>query len=102
VQIEGVLPKSNRSADSLVSALRTPLKTFKTPAKWITRTQRSALQAFGQHARDTTAKERRLQPAETAIPRCCRVNAAFLSDAFGRDGGDAKLRASKLKEAFRL
>jgi hypothetical protein len=41
---------------------------------------------------DTTTKERRLQPAEAPILPCCRVNAAFLSAAFGRDGGGAKLR----------
>ena len=46
----GVLPKSDRSADSHVRALRTHLKTSKTSAKWITRTQQSALRAFGQHA----------------------------------------------------
>jgi hypothetical protein len=51
-QLEGVLPKSNRSADSHVRALRTPLKTSKTFAKWIARTQRSALRAFGQRALD--------------------------------------------------
>src|ERR1039458_9496837 len=48
--LEGVLPKSNRSAESHVRALRPPLKTSKTFAKWIARTQRSALRAFGQHA----------------------------------------------------
>jgi hypothetical protein len=41
---------------------------------------------------DTTTKKRRLQPAEAPILPCCRVNAAFLSAAFGRDGGGAKLR----------
>ena len=43
---------------------------------------------------DTTTKERRLQPAEETLLPCCRVNAAFLSAAFGREGGGAKLRPS--------
>jgi hypothetical protein len=50
MHLEGVLLKSDRSADSHVRALRTHLKTSKTSAKWITRTQQSALRAFGQHA----------------------------------------------------
>jgi hypothetical protein len=57
-QLEGVLPKSNRSADSHVRALRTPLKTSKIFAKWIARTQRSALRAFGQHALPSRLAER--------------------------------------------
>ncbi len=48
--VRGALPKSNRSADSHVRALRTPVNTSKTPPKRSARTQRSALQAFGQHA----------------------------------------------------
>ncbi len=30
----------------------------------------------------TSAKERRLQPAEAPFLPCCRVNAAFLAEAF--------------------
>jgi hypothetical protein len=48
--VEGVLPESNRSADSHVRALRTPVNTSKTSPKRSARTQRSALRAFGQHA----------------------------------------------------
>ena len=42
-QFKSVLPKSNRSADSHVRALRTPLKTSVAGAAWNARTQRSAL-----------------------------------------------------------
>jgi len=38
------------------------------------------------------AKERRLQPAEAPFLPSCRVNAAFLSEAFVRVGGGATLR----------
>src|SRR5208282_3450495 len=48
--VKGLLPKSNGSADSHVRTFRTPLKISKILAKWITRTQRSALRAFEQHA----------------------------------------------------
>ena len=42
-QFKGVLPKSNRSADSHVRALQTPLKTSVAGAAWNARTWRSAL-----------------------------------------------------------
>ena len=46
-RIEGVLLKSNRSADSHVRALRTRLKRSPKSAKWMVRTLRAALRALG-------------------------------------------------------
>jgi hypothetical protein len=44
---------------------------------------------------DTIARERRLQPAEALFLPCCRVNAAFLSEALFQAGGGVKLRPAR-------